>query len=108
MTKLFLTVKCAFVAVMFYKNDQVLGLFCKIFLLHCCLFVSNKIIFNVATNKVYTGVKIHWLTNILEFFTLMKFALLIFSGSNLCHMQYANQLYPELAIAICLCSESLV
>lgn len=27
MTRLFLTVKCAFVAAMFYKNDCVLGMF---------------------------------------------------------------------------------
>ena len=43
MTRLFLTVKCAFVAAMFYKNDCVLGMFWrKIFLLHCCLIVSKR------------------------------------------------------------------
>ena len=42
MTRLFLTVKCAFVAAMFGKNDCVLGMFWKIFLLHCCLFASKK------------------------------------------------------------------
>lgn len=42
MIRLFLTVKCAFVAAMFHKNDCVLGMFWKIFLLHCCLFVSKR------------------------------------------------------------------